>query len=580
MDRIIAIIGIGPRGGFAFEKLIEKLIQNKAFKQIHILLFEQSQNFGNGPVYDIDQNSSNWINITERILDLPKRKTLKFNSVLIKEFPSYKEWAFNDEGFDRTKLDTYPPRSKIGEYLYQRFDSLSKPLIKSGLISIINDRVEYLHWLKNGKLFLKTLNDEFKEIDEVLLTIGHQPTKKDKQILRWDKFASEHKNFKFFKEAYPTDLYLNSKILKNGTNIGVRGFGLAMIDIARAIALNFGNFICTDQDTKACKFNSASSFQNYIFPFSLDGLPPVPKPINATIDQNFKPTQQSLYQFEKIISDHKIQEFASSSKFLLDAFSPIAAKIFNDLPLKLKNDQTKNIENIIKKWLKESSYSHPLIISKDQTPDKSMRDFVGMAVGKFPVSLDYCVGQVWRHCQPTIYSALSHNNCNDEVFSDIIRIDESTKRYSYGPPVESIQQLLALIDAGFLNINFVNNPSIQLTKNGWKLALNNKHVHIKIMIDSVIDSPKVTEVTSPLIKKMLVDNVMEAVHSKLGVATDKFGYLVSKNINKKIPIALLGRLEKGTVIGVDAILECFGKRPELWAEKASEKHTKWLENNN
>ena len=71
---------------------------------------------------------------------------------------------------------------------------------------------------------------------------------------------------------------------------------------------------------------------------------------------------------------------------------------------------------------------------------------------------------------------------------------------------------------------------------------------------------------------------IQVVQDDLGVATDENAYLISKNKNNTIPIALLGRLAKGTVIGVDAILECFGPRPRQWAKKSAANHTRWLNN--
>ena len=579
MERNIAIVGIGPRGGFAFEKFIESLICKKAFTNIRITLFEQTKNYGNGKVYNFKQNSSNWINITERILDLPKRNTIKLGSVYINEFPSYKQWAFKDVNFDETKPDTYPPRSKMGEYLSERFNSLAQPLINAGVATIVNERVEYIELLPNSKLLLKTTENEYKDFDEALLTIGHQPTKADEQINQWEKYASKHKQVFLFKEAYPVKNYLHCKDLTNNSTVAIRGFGLAMIDATRAIALKFGNFICTDINTKRCKYTTEQLIQNLVVPFSLDGLPPVPKPLNAIIDNLFKPDQQSLSDFEETISNPQIQQSADTPNFLLNAFAPIAKEVYSKLCLKSLSEVPENIEEVIKCWLKEASYNHSLITSHNQSPLKTLEKFVAMATGKTSVSLDYCVGQVWRHCQPTIYSALSHNKCNEKVFSEIIQIDECTKRYSYGPPVESIQQMIALIQAGFLNVDFVTNPSISLVKNGWEFSLNNKQITASIMIDSVIDSPKVKEVTSPLVSKLLADNILELVHSELGIVTDEYGYVASENIDNKIPIALLGRLAKGTVIGVDAILECFGHRPEMWAEKASENHYNWLKQN-
>ena len=207
-----------------------------------------------------------------------------------------------------------------------------------------------------------------------------------------------------------------------------------------------------------------------------------------------------------------------------------------------------------------------------------MRDFVDMATGHGPVSLDFCIGQVWRHCQPSIYEKLSFNACSDSVFAEIIQLDESTKRYSYGPPVEAIQQLLALIEAGILNLDVVDDPEIELTEKGWRLHKPEKSLVTAIMIDSVLDPPQIKAVTSSLVKNMLSDNLIQAVHDKLGILTDENGYLIPKEDNK-VPIALLGRLAKGTVIGVDAILECFSPRVDQWAKQAADNHIAWLNQN-
>ena len=99
------------------------------------------------------------------------------------------------------------------------------------------------------------------------------------------------------------------------------------------------------------------------------------------------------------------------------------------------------------------------------------------------------------------------------------------------------------------------------------------------MIDSVLDSPQIKLVRSPIVRNMFDDDLIKVVHDDLGVETNEHGYLISKNTDKKIPKALLGRLAKGTIIGVDAILECFGSRPLQWAKEATNNHIDWLNEN-
>ena len=59
--------------------------------------------------------------------------------------------------------------------------------------------------------------------------------------------------------------------------------------------------------------------------------------------------------------------------------------------------------------------------------------------------------------------------------------------------------------------------------------------------------------------------------TELGIETKKNGIVISSENEKQIPIAVLGRLAKGSVIGVDAILECFGDRIEDWAKSFVER---------
>jgi len=580
--RKVGIIGIGPRGGYASERLILELTKQKSLSNIHLSLFESTGNFGNGQVYNLQQNSSNWINITERILELNRREAIETSTLRISSFPSYHEWIekdFNTLPID--KIDTYPPRAYIGKYLSQRFQSLAQPLIDSNIVSLYNERVKEVIWLNNNKIQITTISNTYVEFDEILLTIGHQFTELSQQIKNWSEFVDGKTNINLFKAPYPVADYLYHENLSNKSVIGIRGFGLAMIDVVRAIAEKFGRFVIEDKQTQSCSFRMEEETINMLIPFSLDGLPPAPKPLNARVDKWFEPPEEAILNFEQQIRDKQIQEKAKNPHFLIAAFAPIATAIYSKLPNAINplNTSKSAIEDLIIRWLEDQSYEHPVFTPSQQPARKSMEEFVEMAIGQGAISLNYCIGQVWRHCQPSIYKELSFNNCSDSVFAKIIALDESTKRYSYGPPVESIQQLLALIEAGVLNLDFVNDPILELTKEGWRFHLDSKSIIATIMIDSVLDAPQIKSVTSSIVKNMLVNDLIKVVHNNLGVETDECGYLISQNKNKKIPIALLGRLAKGTIIGVDAILECFGSRPRQWAKQAAKNHIDWLNKN-
>jgi len=577
--RSIAIIGIGPRGSFALERLILELSKRKILRELHILLFDAGGQFGYGPVYGLNQNDANWLNISERVLLLERRPVIKFKDFDISSFPSYHDWIGEDlTTIQSKKIDIYPVRSKLGSYLQERFQSLIIPLQKENLISLISGKIIKINNSNIGLTLDREDGIGYENIDEVLLTIGHQPTVDSSQITEWKKFVNKNQNLSLFSSPYPLRAYLNGG-LDYSTSIGIRGFGLAMIDIMRGIANSLGTFELTDSHARHYSFSTPHSVKNLIIPFSLDGLPAVPKPLNYNLDKMFHPSEKEIISFENYIGDISIQKEAVNTDFLIEAFAPIAARVYFSLP---KNNEYDSITEdvviqIVRKWLNDDQYIHPTIVRNDLIPYRMMHDFAGMATGIHDISLDYCIGQVWRHCQPSIYEKLSYNHCIDSVVLDIVKLDEKMKRYSFGPPVDSIQQLLALVDAEVLNLNFISNPTIKLSSQGWKLSNDINTVVIKTMINSVLDAPVIKDIDSTILKNLLENNIITVVHDELGIDTDKYGFISSEE-NSNLPIAVLGRLAKGTIIGVDAILECFGNRPITWASKAADHHEEFINN--
>ena len=373
-----------------------------------------------------------------------------------------------------------------------------------------------------------------------------------------------------FEDAYPiTQL----KTIKNRTNIniGLRGFGLTMIDVMRYLTINdFGNFKVINKDTFETIYYKSKVQDLKLFPSSLDGLPLVPKPLNESIDKWYQPTEKELDLFKseiEAVSQHRTE--TDSIDFLTHPIAKITSRVFLDLKEKslAHTLSSSELEIIVLNWLNDDNYSHPLIQDHNISTYKLIQNYIDMALGTIPISLDYCIGQVWRHCQPTLYKTFSHTKVNNDIIEKVIALDERSKRYSYGPPIESMQQVLALVDANILILDFVNDPNINLIAEGWILTNSkNKSVSCSVMINSVLDAPKLLEVNTPLIKNLLQNDLIQPIHSKLGIETTADGYVITPKDKDDVPIAVLGRLAKGSVIGVDAILECFGPRIEDWAK--------------
>ncbi|PYE81583.1 FAD-NAD(P)-binding protein [Winogradskyella epiphytica] len=561
----LAIIGIGPRGLYALENLLIEL--EKANKNIEILLFELSDNPGAGHVWHINQSDSNWMNITERaLIGIVGRPKIKYDNIFIEAFPSYHEWSQFSQA--ATNPDTFPARKKLGKYLHERFNSLHKALNTSKSNQLIASKVLRLD-IESSHIKILTASNTYI-CDDVLLSIGHQSTELDDQLESWTSHTKNSPKRELYTDPYPLQQF---KHLKNNfiSYIGIRGYGLAMIDVMRYLTINnYGNFKVIDSSTFETVYYKTKEQHLKLIPFSLDGLPMVPKPLNESIDNWYKPSSKEIEQFKSEVEKvSRKNNDVNSIAFLMKPFAKITARIFLDLKDKAIQHElnAEQLESVVLNWSKDEEFSHSLFQDETLAPYHLIQHYVNMALGKSPITLDYCIGQVWRHCQPTLYKAFSHAKVNNEIIETVIALDEFSKRFSYGPPIESMQQVLALVDADILNLDFIKDPNIEMVDEGWKFENSQgKSETCSVIINSVLDAPKLLDVNTSLIKDLLNNDLIKPIHSKLGIETSKDGYVNSELEGSHPNIAVLGRLAKGSVIGVDAILECFGPRIEDWAK--------------
>lgn len=570
---IIGIIGCGPRGLSALESLFIEF--SKSAVMIRAVVFEASEYPGAGPVYHLDQPDSNWLNVSERAVGIPSRPEAIFKDFSIPAFPDFQHWSgYADKNEDTSTMDSFPLRSKLGKYLNERYQSIADILIGHGLMTFVHGEVNHVDVL-DSSVSINLVGGDCYQVREAVLCIGHQPIALDEQMTEWKNRVLQLDRAELFTQPYPVSRILDSFTFADNRNIAVRGFGLAMIDVVRSMSEGLGGkFQMVDDATRKMKYIPNGKEPNSIIPFSLNGLPMAPKPLNKKIDSQYIPNEDELLAYEKAVRQSlNSKETLKSTDFLIQAISPLIADRFMALGASARqhNLSKEVIQEIVESWLTDENYAHGLIVSKEMNVEDIMGNFVHMATGSGTISLDFCIGHLWRHCQPTMYRLLSFASLSDELIASIVALDERLKRYSYGPPVDSLQQLLALVEAGKVNLDHVNNPAIELGEDGWQFRSGDKTQIVEIMVNSVLDAPQILKVVSPLPKGLINSSVIEPLHDQLGIRTGKNAMVESDTMQVDVPLALLGRLAKGTLIGVDAIAECFGRRSEFWAKGVIER---------
>ncbi|MCM5662411.1 FAD/NAD(P)-binding protein [Galbibacter mesophilus] len=561
----IAIVGVGPRGLSALESLLVSISNQQ--KEVEITLFDNAEHLGAGEVWRLNQPDVNWLNISERDLEtLDGRKEFLYRNTTIPHFPSYREWA--NTNHKSNKPDFFPPRNKIGRYFKERFETLSAPLLKNGLLELISTEISRID--KEGDRFhLEDTKQHHYFFNEVLLTIGHQPTENSEELNEWMDHAKGNKAVLLAEKPYPVESFLASEVIDGSSQVALRGFGLAMIDVMRALTLEKGGrFEIVNEETLEGVYHPSEESPKKIIPFSLDGKPPIPKPLTKKLDEQFKPSKAQLQTFSSALTEITFGNAAVDNiDFFKEAVAEVASGVYikNLLP-KEQSYSSEEIRKVILAWLDDEDYSHPLLYDAENNTKKSIQDYLKMATGKGEISLDYCVGQVWRHCHYPIFDAFSYTNLEEDILVKAFKLHGRMKRYSFGPPVESMQQLWALIQAKVVTLHFVDNPDISTIPEGWKLKKESKTITVSTLINCVLDAPQLLKVTSPLVKNLLCNELIAPVHTKLGIATTEEASVLTPENGVIPPLSVLGRLAKGSVLGVDSISACFGERVQQWAD--------------
>lgn len=565
----IAVVGMGPRGLHAVEVLSRALNDVGMPSDYALLLFDDSGYPGCGPNYAPDQLTQNILNIPCREVPLPQRETLN-GKINIPGFPGYLDWQDEYENTDRFGRDVFPARASIGRYLQARFQSwltawreqAPVELIERSVVAINHDTQQLALEDDHGKTY--------DQVSHTLLTIGHQPTERDPVLQRWVTHVEHEPKLSLFEDPYPTRIPCESSRIRESDTVAIRGLGLSMIDVVKSMTEGRGGrFEALDDQGARLHYLASAQEPALMVPFSLDGLPMSPKPVNEEFDGKFCPTEHEHELLESRLSpDNRPAKGEALKNMIVETMASIASGVYQRLgERRLINDESDaSLAEVIVEWLKDESFTHRGIIAHEMATRDMMQRFHDMAMDSAPVSIDYCVGQVWRQCQKTLYRHLAHAGPGSAVLVPHIKLDSRLKRYAFGPPVQSTARLLALCDANLLRFVLADDPDIELSSSGWKLADNGQAVMASVMIDTVLASPATRRVSSPLVKNLHASGIWDVVDEKLGICTVREGYFekqVSTPGAQKI--ALIGRLATGSVVEADALMECFGPELDSWA---------------
>lgn len=539
----IAIIGAGPRGLGAIESLVAELAERET--PLELTTFDDLQLAGAGPNFDPSQTPHCILNIPLREVDIPPALPLPCGD--------FTDWQ-KQNGL--TDADRFPPRAELGAYLMARFRNVTE--IKGIQIKLTTHKSKATHLRRHERAWhVETNTASHGPFDEVLLIPGQPQTPPDDQWAAWQAHASTGKARAM--NAYPDRQLLAAAKDWAGKNIGIRGLGLSTFDVLRVLTLGLGGRF------ENGRYHRSGTEPARIFAFSLNGQPPFPKPKDAALDALFDLRDQEIEQFQSAVKKATEQKPKSALETICAALVQPTQRIGVEMGADWGRAE-------ISAWLETERKS-----AGDQEtlePEQTLKQGINMALGASPPTPGYVIGQIWRKVQNQLRANFNGLQMEPDTAQAIVGFDEGLKRYSYGPPLRSAQELLAMLACNLVSLCVVDDPDIKSIQDGWHLQEDDAEAKVSVMIDAVLPPPKLAAISDPLLVQLKSDGLIQEFYDGSGAQTRPNGQVVGTEGTPQTGLCLLGRLALGSVIAADSIHDCFGASSGRWAKGVLERSRK------
>lgn len=568
----IGIIGLGPKGLFGFERLLAQLHASKC-TNVEVHLFNLTDLFATGWIYDPKQPDYLKMNYPNKWISLNPPKE---PSAIIKIL-SFSEWQANRHNTLVEQEDyQIASRADVGVYLRHYFNELCASADKNIKIHKHHAKVTSIDKMDRG-YSIQSDNKQFKSpiFSSLLVTTGHSPSIASKN----DEFYKKTNEIPFI---YPVNEKLST--ISSNTTIACKGIGLTAIDAVLALTEGRGGEFKWN-NKEECSYKKSDNELFKIYPFSLSGVPIVPRnprPIGPQQSFFFKryieafDSHSKLFDFEKdllpiikqdIIGEYYFQLFKNHDIYI-DLSKPYA---------NVKDEIQKfHHQHPLETMFKPSDLLHPIFDADTlhlEIP-KYWRMWVDALKSKSSPLV--AAAGTWQNLSEDFNTLYSGNRLTTASKATFIKTYFSLfNRISYGPPVINIKKMLAITEQGILDFSYAKSPSIDTSNGKSNLILNQKNASFDLLIDARI--PRGYSKSS---KVLFNDEKSKAIFNystskvKLNHANtlmcNEHGNPLDANGNADKNISLYGTPTEGFLFDNDTLSRKRNDTASLWAKHVVE----------
>jgi uncharacterized NAD(P)/FAD-binding protein YdhS len=302
----LVIVGAGPNGTYALERLAAELTAEPPDNPLAIHVFEKSGHFGAGWVHSPSQPKSSMLNrIVGQITFACDETNTKARHLLDKQYrPTFFEWCQNkyklggDEFFNMQAED-WPPRYIHGLALIDQFRTYCDLLNKIPGVSVhLYDSEVVGVELVAGRYQITSAKKSIPRIfgDHLLFVTGHSTNQPSagSYVEKITQFAKQS-DFYYAPFAYPLKHYVKPEYTDKDHVVGCVGLGLTAIDVFLYLTEGRGGKFLLNDDGRTYTYQASGNEPKKIVGISQSGLFTSARPFNAKEQDLEKYEHKGIY---------------------------------------------------------------------------------------------------------------------------------------------------------------------------------------------------------------------------------------------------------------------------------------------
>ncbi|MCL7987270.1 FAD/NAD(P)-binding protein [Sphingobacterium sp. lm-10] len=555
----IGIVGGGPKGMYALERLLHTLRQAGDETAVHVLWFNESPDFGSGNNYHVSQPDNLLINYCIGNIDGWLREDVNEQ---VQEQLSLTDWI---RKYHTTDLEVVPTdfasRALVGCYLQDVLRQLLEAMPSNVSLSLIVGAVQDIGYSTEFKISVAN-SEEFIAVDYLLMATGHCY-----ENVPPFKTSTEEIPKAYIATAYPIN---RLDALPKGESVAIMGLGLTFIDICLHLTEGRGGVF--DESGRYIP----SGEEPILYPFSRSNLPIHPRgPVYGDARYAIRAqTDQALQALVDVREERQIY-FQQEVQPIID--DEIRFAYYSTL---LGTTQENQIQEYLDTLSDEAILTFDRLLFPEVPTSKNRhlatKTYIDQSIERAEIGElqdpFMAAAAVWRELTPQIGQLYNFGGLTPESHRYLDKqLWSACCRTSFGPPIANMRKISALADAGIIQFKIPPQSHISYdpTKQNFEIGTEGEQYTVSYLIDGRIARSELVRQNSALYTRLaakgMVDIFQNGDYQPGCITIEQDGRTKSMVDGQEIPLYFYGTPTEGILFDNDSLSRVRNNLASPWA---------------